>query len=663
MSRQVRLPVTMTLASDAIFGSGFSIPGGEDVAVCRDGAGWPYLKGTTWKGLLRESLENLLVWTGGSEDDLIRLMGREGWEDADDAGRVRLSDLTLTERPGDPEDCFDARTFTSLERETGVVKEGTLRTAACVRAGLTFAGTLWCQKEDVPLLTRALAGIRWAGTMRSRGFGRVDFAAGTPAEEAAGSALPGASCLRYTLVTEQPVLVTDLAGSQGNGYETRPCIPGSTVRGMVMSRLSSQAPAWFRANRVSLLSDGVRFLDALPAAEGEDAVLPTPKGYYEDKAGTRFYSVLRDEVEPGDKRAKLGPYCALEGDVLRHWGVETGGVTRIGRNAKRDGTTAMFSTRYLAAGQTFTGYILLDDPALAEEIGRCFPETVWLGADRYEGFGCCTASLTPAAAPVWIQRWGGEPLGTAFYLLALSPLTMLDALGEPCGLDPAGLAELLGTGRAEIRRCSTSLSEYSTFNRTWGCRSPSVRMYEAGSLFRVETDVPPDPEKVERLHRQGLGIRRAEGCGQVLLLSEAGYERLTRREAAKEVEPASRKDTQARRIRRAKYQWIMERAGSLRLDGLSRSQLGEIQYKCQKAMNGQDEIDEYFRHNLEDRGEKHASRFRSIQELILRVRQAPLSETLGVSCPDGTEEEKLALLCMLFDHSRKEKAEEGGDLS
>ena len=52
----VTIQVTMELLSDTIFGSGYSIPGGEDVAVCRDERGYPYFKGSTLKGLLRESL-------------------------------------------------------------------------------------------------------------------------------------------------------------------------------------------------------------------------------------------------------------------------------------------------------------------------------------------------------------------------------------------------------------------------------------------------------------------------------------------------------------------------------------------------------------------------------------------------------------------------------
>ena len=75
MSRRITLHVQMKLLSDTILGAGFSIPGGEDIAVRRDPDGHPYLEGSTLKGLLRESLENWTVWTGGSEADVEEPIG------------------------------------------------------------------------------------------------------------------------------------------------------------------------------------------------------------------------------------------------------------------------------------------------------------------------------------------------------------------------------------------------------------------------------------------------------------------------------------------------------------------------------------------------------------------------------------------------------------
>ena len=50
----------------------------EDIAVCQDENGYPYLKGTTFKGLLRESMHDLLEWSGGPTDTVEALLGKEG---------------------------------------------------------------------------------------------------------------------------------------------------------------------------------------------------------------------------------------------------------------------------------------------------------------------------------------------------------------------------------------------------------------------------------------------------------------------------------------------------------------------------------------------------------------------------------------------------------
>ena len=404
MSRRVNLPVTLELCSDAVFGSGYSIPGGEDIAVCRDGRGYPYVTGTTWKGLLRESLENLAAWGGADAGDADALLGREGWSGLADGRRLRLTELTLVQPPVDPEAGFGLRTFTALEN--GVVKQGTLRTAACVRRGLVFSGQIQCDEGDVPLLRDALSGIKWAGAMRSRGFGRVRFAAGEARPSETGGGLPAGRCLRYRLRASLPVVVTDQIRSTGNSYETQGFLPGSAVRGAVAGRIAAGDPAWFEAHKTALLSDGVRFLDAVPAPLPAP-VLPSIRGFYEDKEGKRFESVAIDgEYTPGLKRAKLGAFCALEGDTVRYWSARTGGTTRIQRG-KGGEDSKPFQVRYLSAGQEFDGYILLDNPELAAKVSQALGDTLWLGADRYAGFGRCEVTALEAVEGLpWQEAYG-----------------------------------------------------------------------------------------------------------------------------------------------------------------------------------------------------------------------------------------------------------------
>lgn len=658
MSGTVRMRVTMELLSDAIFGSGFSIPGGEDIAVCRDGQGYPYLKGTTLKGLLRESLENLIAWTGGSEADVDAILGVSGWDGTAEDRRLHLTALTLESPPTDPEECYDLRTFTSLEN--GTVKEKTLRTASCIRRGLHFSGELVCAEQDADLLRDALAGIKWVGTMRSRGFGSVRVRGEDLAERGPDRKPVRGRCIHYRLHTETPVLVTDLSRSMENSYATRGYIPGSAVRGMVMSALSGGDPAWFEAHKTALLSDATQFQDAVPIC-GDLPVLPSVKGFYETKEEAELESVLIDGTfAPGKKRAKLGSFCALDGDTIRYWSAGTDGAMRIKRNVGKKEDTEPFQTSYLSAGQDFSGYILLEDESLSEKISGVFADTVWLGADRFEGFGKCSVTcLESAEAPDWAAAYGcgrQEDVGTVLYLLAVSPLTMVNGLGELCGIDAAALAEKLGVESLEIRYCSTSLAEFGGYNRTWKCRAPAVRMYDRGSVFKLVCKTAPALERVQAIQREGLGIRRAEGYGQVLFLRRELLEGVTRKEPVRA--ELDQKAAQTAKLRDAKYEWVMENAGRVYRNGLSKSQIGTIQSLCEQACANGGNADALLAHldkNLHDRGARHGSRFTEIDGLIREVLSGQLPDALKVL---SSTQQRLDLLCLLFDYSRKGSGKE-----
>ena len=185
----MKLLIEMTLLADAVFGNGLSIPGGEDIATQMDDQGFPYLKGNTLKGMFREELINLLGWTGKDEKEtdetVCTLMGEGGSEQLDETRKVRFSDLvinpelrkTVVEETDDLAEHIAmftyTRDFTSLE--DGMAKEGSLRQCRTVKSGLHFYGTCYCAKEDAELVKEVLSLIKWVGTMRNRGFGKVSI--------------------------------------------------------------------------------------------------------------------------------------------------------------------------------------------------------------------------------------------------------------------------------------------------------------------------------------------------------------------------------------------------------------------------------------------------------------------------------------------------------
>ena len=89
----------------------------------------------------------------------------------------KVKDIVLAEiGENQPDQVLDActhlRTFTSIS-EDGSVKEGTLRIGRCIDKGLCFYSELNCQKKDEELVIGVLKLIKWIGTMRNRGFGKV----------------------------------------------------------------------------------------------------------------------------------------------------------------------------------------------------------------------------------------------------------------------------------------------------------------------------------------------------------------------------------------------------------------------------------------------------------------------------------------------------------
>ena len=186
------MKIKMQLLSDVIFGSGVSVPGGEDISVLCDKDGFPYYKGSTFKGVFREELERYLEWIGKNEkeieDKLVELLGKSGDTNIFSNGKLVFSDFTLSdnvkqkvlEEIGTKEgysnivtDIFtNIRTLTSMTGE-GIVKEGSLRSLRCVNQGLYFYSEILCEKDEETTICEVLSMIKWIGSMRNRGFGKV----------------------------------------------------------------------------------------------------------------------------------------------------------------------------------------------------------------------------------------------------------------------------------------------------------------------------------------------------------------------------------------------------------------------------------------------------------------------------------------------------------
>lgn len=654
--------VTMELLSDAIFGNGCSIPGGEDISVKTDEDGLPYLSGSTWKGLLREETANLLEWQGtpDSAATLAQLFGQtKAWHGVDSPRRIFLSPLTLVE----PVEAWrETRVFTSVDPNTGTVAAGSLRIAACIRKGLTFAGTITCQEQDSALIQDALRCIKYVGTSRTRGFGRVRITveAWTPVQEAGAEPIPGSGAnLSYRLYLKEPLRVTERAASHDTFLGCLGYLPASAVRGYVIHRLAKQSPEWFEGNKKQLLRQ-VRFTDAVPCKKGavqDTVVLPAFKGFYEDKLEQKFYSILHTkDVEEGTKRAKLGSFCTISpaehsANVweIQGWSAKTQVETRIDRNQKK-----MFQAEQLSPGQTFTGAVGLDgcSEEMKAQVVSVLTGEIRLGAGIHGGTGLCEVQErrwmeeAPESA-AYGYRMGDKPSHT-LYLLLLSPLALVDEYGLPCGADIAVFQRLLGVPVEEVF-CSTSILQMKGFNSTFGTRLPTMSAYDRGSMFRLDCKEAPALETLKRLERSGLGLHREKGFGRVLFLRD--FERVTQKK--KRNSALRSKSGSAAELRNRRADWLLTTSIP---SGLSLSQMGKLQAQWEGLHNApslqsvREAMEQWFT-DVEDKSPKFREDYGKMHHFILGLlqdsTQLPLKDTESVS-------ERLKLLSDLMNLNRKE---------
>lgn len=185
--------IKIELLSESIFGNGETLGSLVDTEILKDDLGFPYLKGKTFKGKLREEMFQVATLLDsdnklGLKDDFENIMGIENnfkfetlkFSDCKVSKGIQtavekaIKEGVLTEKEL-TDSLTEIRSFTRLEN--GVAKYGALRNARVIKKGLI----LYCNldsvnklsKKELGLLSCALKGLRSLGMMESRGKGEV----------------------------------------------------------------------------------------------------------------------------------------------------------------------------------------------------------------------------------------------------------------------------------------------------------------------------------------------------------------------------------------------------------------------------------------------------------------------------------------------------------
>lgn len=349
----------------------------------------------------------------------------------------------------------------------------------------------------------------------------------------------------YRVTLLEPLLATRLPGDPNSGV-SYPYVPGSMVRGAaVAAYMQEKALATLDASVEEarrLFFDGrTCYVNAYPVDARGRRTLPTPRSLFHVKGEeTPIFDFAREVVsEVNDEKVQFvaaakesQPFCWIDGDDIffvelkRRVNVHTQRDRKKGRATKEDG--AVFQYDALEEGQTFAGWVVVDEDADVGLVSSLLERIYRLGGSSNSGYGRVSIEVGAAQdGRAWREtpdRITAIDAGETFVVTLLSDALVRDAnTGQyTWDLQPT-LQKLLGVeiervhpvaGEEELRSV-WRLEEVGGFNRTWGLPLPQAQAIAGGSAFVFRAGATISPEAIANAEWRGIGERRAEGFGRL----------------------------------------------------------------------------------------------------------------------------------------------------
>lgn len=425
------------------------------------------------------------------------------------------------------------------------------------------------------------------------------------------------NCLTIHLYLQSPLLISQLGGGDPNSSIGFHYIPGSTLRGAIISRyLNGQDTDAADPDFQRLfLSGSVRFLNGYPLAANGRRSLPLPLSWQRQKDVKT--TVARDWAigKPGTGRqaetstaqmAEQSPgqtseqksdtdqawkgigdrkFCYLQGSKAELSEPTMQINIHIAREDRQRPTAdgaAIFRYDALAAGQCFAAMIVAEDAADLQTIKSLLPDgtRLPLGGSRSAGYGWVVVHYPegdedqPFTEPETEWYAAIEDIATMAPPKKLIVTLLSDTLIQDpeTGAYGADLKAVLGVD-AEER--FVRLHKVGGFNRKWNLPLPQAEAIRAGSVFVYPYSASLQ-DTLHKLVEKGVGNRRVEGFGRIAVNwhQSAEIELIEQSEANDENTDACEKIQAARRNRpeitqsQALTQQIVKRLLRAQLDRL-----------------------------------------------------------------------------------------------
>lgn len=349
--------------------------------------------------------------------------------------------------------------------------------------------------------------------------------------------------LAYEICLLEPALITALDGDP-NSSLALPYVPGSVLRGALIQRYILQQKKTAADYQFDPTNDNIRplffdgqtrFLNGYVACDGQRS-LPAPLSWQHKKGdddGDPIYDFAYEDAswhEPDtDWQGIKDCFCTVVDDSVqlvkpeRLTAVHIARDRHTGRKTENEAERrAVYRYVSLAAGQTFSAAIICPDAQCEEALRPLLAGQTWVGGSRTAGYGRAKLThLRTISGSEW--REVKEEMAESddrLFVTFVSDGLLRDPHSGQYVVNPLTIAGIIKSHLdhpVEFERAFLRTAHIGGFNRKWGLPLPQATAVKMGSVFVFKANGRMDIDRLRQLEQNGLGERRAEGFGRILV--------------------------------------------------------------------------------------------------------------------------------------------------
>lgn len=535
-----RYSIRIELLGDMCVSDGSSYNSLIDTDICKDRYGFPYIPAKRLRGCIRECGLELKDW--GEPISLEKLFGEKG--DHSNGAGVRIGNAYLDQysemkdfvvgnsgnaltHPGNVLSAFSyVRTQTSINYDTGVADDRSLRTMRVANKGLVFIAEAEMEPELFCDFEKCCKVMRHMGISRTRGLGEVRVSVSENPKETSkcrhGELVPGATEMMYEIELVEPIICKSVNGGESN---TQDYIEGTKILGLISQGLKMQGEEYLDFTKKGPLKS----LNAYVAHNGK-RYTEIPGYIYRIKNDDNRYvnklcetSENRFETEELQLNQMKHGYGSMENGILfrkdvvteRRYHHRRPDDKSIGRAEAKHDDADFYQMDSISEAQLFVGKIMGSE----EQISRIYAilttdETFYLGYSKSSEYGKVKIRVIETNKSPESKRGKAKQI-----LVNLnSPAIVYDenamATTAPDRLIDEVCASLGIKENPIVADKYVRNTMLGGFNVTWNKRKPTIQAFDKGSaislVFDKEVEISLDSTIM-------IGERTSEGYGEAFI--------------------------------------------------------------------------------------------------------------------------------------------------